>query len=264
VFLVPTHAQTLRTLGEDRLASLDIPDLKTVYFNAAPLPQTLKEWVLDSLPEVGLHELYGSTEAGIVSDLRPADARRKVNCVGLPWFMTQVRVVDSQGETVEGEGVGELFSRSPFLMSGYFDDDEATMACTTADGYLSAGDVVRVDDEGYLYVIDRTKDLIITGGVNVYPREVENVLSRHTAVDDVAVVGGPSKQWGEEVVAFVVLRHGAYVSPEELDQQGSTELATYKRPRRYEYVSELPKNAAGKTLKRELRERLSRAADMQE
>ena len=138
------------------------------------------------------------------------------------------------------------------------------MACTTADGYLSAGDVVRVDDEGYLYVIDRTKDLIITGGVNVYPREVENVLSRHTAVDDVAVVGGPSKQWGEEVVAFVVLRHGAYVSPEELDQQGSTELATHKRPRRYEYVSELPKNAAGKTLKRELRERLSRAADMQE
>lgn len=264
VFLVPTHAQTLRTLGEDRLASLDIPDLKTIYFNAAPLPQTLKEWVLDSLPEVGLHELYGSTEAGIVSDLRPADARRKVNCVGLPWFMTQIRVVDSQGETVEGEGIGELFSRSPFLMSGYLDDDEATMACTTDDGYLSAGDVVRVDDEGYLYVIDRTKDLIITGGVNVYPREVENVLSRHTAVDDVAVVGGPSKQWGEQVVAFVVLRHGAHVSPEELDQQASTELATYKRPRRYEYVSELPKNAAGKTLKRELRERLSRAADMQE
>src|SRR5688500_10728731 len=209
VFLVPAHAQMLRALGEETLAAADLAGLETLYFNAAALPQPLKEWVLASAPGVGVHELYGSTEAGIVTDLRPADIARKVSCVGVPWFMTEVRVVDDDGNVVEGEGTGELYSRSPFLMNGYHDNPTATAACTTDDGFLTAGDVVRVDDEGFIHIIDRKKDLIISGGTNIYPREVEDVLRRHPAVADVGVVGAASEQWGEEVAAFVVLAPGA-------------------------------------------------------
>jgi long-chain acyl-CoA synthetase len=256
VFLVPTHAQLVRGMGEDTLASADTDGLETLYFNAAPLPQPLKEWVLDSLPGVGVHELYGSTEAGIVTDLRPVDIRRKVNCVGPPWFMTELRIIDDEGNVVDGEGTGELFSRSPYLMNGYLDDAAATAACTTDDGFLTSGDVVRVDDEGYIYIIDRKKDLVITGGLNVYPREVEDVLRSHPSVADVAVVGAPSEEWGEAVCAFVVPKPGAAVDTAALDAHARGSLAGYKVPRRWQTIDVLPRNAAGKVLKKDLREQL--------
>ena len=257
IFLVPTHAQLIRGLGEDTLAKADTAGLETIYFNAAPLPQPLKEWVLDSLPSVGVHELYGSTEAGIVTNLRPADVKRKVCCVGQPWFMTEIRVLGEDGDVVVGDGTGELFSRSPFLMNGYLDDPEATAACTTSDGFLTSGDVVRVDDEGYIYIVDRKKDLIISGGANVYPREVEDVLRGHPSVADVAVVGAPSEQWGEEVCAFVVSRPGAPLDVAALDAHCRATLAGFKRPRQWHAVDALPRNAAGKVLKRDLRDQLS-------
>ena len=256
VFLVPAHAQMMRALGEDILARADLDGLETLYFNAAALPQSLKEWVLDSAPSVEVHELYGSTEAGIVTDLRPADIRRKVSCVGVPWFMTEVRVVDHDGNAVEGEGMGELYSRSPFLMNGYHANPDATAACTTDDGFLTAGDVVQVDDEGFIYIIDRKKDMIITGGSNVYPREVEDVLRRHPAVADVGVVGAPSEAWGEEVAAFVVAKPGTELDAAALDAHCRETLAGFKVPRRYQAIEALPRNAAGKVLKTDLRAQL--------
>jgi acyl-CoA synthetase (AMP-forming)/AMP-acid ligase II len=259
VFLVPTHAHLLRALGEDELGRRGLRSLDTLYFNAAPLPQSLKEWLLDQLPHVGLHELYGSTEAGIVTDLRPADQRRKRACVGPPWFMTEVKLVADDGHLVGAGEPGELFSRSPFLMNGYYRDPAATDACTDDEGFLSAGDVAVVDEEGFVFIVDRKKDMIISGGVNVYPREVEEVLATHPAVAEVAVVGRPSERWGEEVVAFVVPR-GAPPDPDQLEQHCRAVLAGYKIPRAWHFVDSLPRNAAGKITKGELRSLLGTEA----
>ncbi|WP_027343196.1 class I adenylate-forming enzyme family protein [Hamadaea tsunoensis] len=251
VFLVPTHAQLIRNLTEDPAAAADLSSLDTLFFNAAALPKALKEWVLDALPGVGVHELYGSTEAGVVTNLRPPDARRKAGSVGHPWFATEVRVVDADGHPVPPGEPGELYSRSPYLMNGYLRNDEATAACTTPDGFLTSGDVVVVDDEGFITIVDRTKDLIITGGVNVYPREVEEALATHPAVVEAAVVGEPDDRWGERIVAHVVCR--AEIAPADLDAHLRTRLAGFKLPKAYLFTGSLPRNAAGKVLKRQLR-----------
>lgn len=251
VFLVPTHAQMMRALGEDAIRAFDTASLETLYFNAAAMPHPLKLWVMDAFPGVGLHELYGSTEAGIVSNCRPSDVLRKPGSVGPAWFMTEVRVVDDEGNRVEPGGTGELFSRSPYLMNGYLNDEEATAACTTPDGFLSSGDIARIDEDNFLYIVDRKKDLIISGGTNIYPREVEDVLVKHPSVRDVAVVGLPDEKWGERVTAFIVAQ--PEVSDEELDAHCRASLAGFKIPRGYVAVDALPRNAAGKVLKRELR-----------
>ncbi len=250
VFLVPTHAVGLRELG---LAGADLSSLDTLYFNAAALPVALKEWVLDAFPGVGVHELYGSTEAGVITDLRPADARRKAGSVGHPWFMTEIRVVDDDGVPVPAGTPGELFSRSPFLMNGYLANPSATAECTTADGFLTSGDVVVVDEEGYITIVDRKKDLIITGGVNVYPRDVEEALAAHPSVVEAAVVGEPDERWGERVIAYVVARPGTLWRPDALHEHLRTRLAGHKVPKEIRPIAALPRNAAGKVLKRELR-----------
>ena len=253
VFLVPTHAQMLRNLGDDVVASYDTSSLDTLYFNAAALPATLKGWVLDTFPAAGVHELYGSTEAGIISNLRPADARSKAGSVGHPWFMTEVRVVDDHGSPVKSGEPGELFSRSPFLMNGYLKDADATAACTTDDGFMTCGDVVTVDEEGYIRIVDRKKDMIISGGVNVYPRDVEDAILLHPAVREVAVVGVPHETWGEQVVAYVVTQPDAALTLEQLDEFLRDQLAGYKIPRDLITIEALPRNASGKVLKRDLR-----------
>jgi long-chain acyl-CoA synthetase len=254
VFLVPTHAQMIRSLGDDVIAKYDLSSLDTLYFNAAALPVTLKEWVLDRFPQTGVHELYGSTEGGVITNLRPVDARRKAGSVGHPWFMTELRVVDDAGNPVAVGEPGELFSRSPYLMNGYLKDDEATAACTTEDGFLTCGDIVTVDDEGYIRIVDRKKDLIISGGVNVYPRDVEEAALRHPAISEIAVVGVADEKWGESVVAYVVARPGATVDTAGLDEFLRPTLAGYKIPRDVVTVDSLPRNAAGKILKRDLRD----------
>lgn len=259
VFLVPAHAQMIRRLGDHAVRDADTSSLETLYFNAAPMPQEMKLWVMDTLPHIGLHEVYGSTEAGIISNLRPEDQRRKVACVGPPWFMTEIRIVDPDGAVLGRGATGELYSRSPYLMNGYWNDPEATEACTTADGFLTCGDVVHVDEDGYLYVVDRVKDMIISGGVNLYPREIEEVLARHASIADVAVVGAPSELWGEEIVAFVVAAPGSAVDDAVLDAHCRTVLAGFKVPKRYIVTDVIPRSPAGKVLKRELREGLARS-----
>jgi long-chain acyl-CoA synthetase len=253
IFLVPTHAQTLRALGEDVLRTASLPALDTLYFNAAALPVPLKEWVIDSLPDVGVHELYGSTEAGVVTNLRPDDARRKAGTVGQPWFMNELRVVGGDGAPPPPGVPGELYSRSPFLMNGYLDDDAATAACTTADGFITAGDLATVDDEGFVAIVGRSKDMIVTGGVNVYPSEIEAVLARHPAVAEAAVVGVPDATWGERITAFLVVAGPEIPDTAELERHLSTQLARYKHPREWRVIDALPRNVAGKILKQDLR-----------
>jgi acyl-CoA synthetase (AMP-forming)/AMP-acid ligase II len=256
-FLVPTHAQMLRGLGEGAVAKHDLGALDTLYFNAAALPWPLKQWVMSEFPGRGIHELYGSTEAGIITNLRPADQDRKPGSVGHAWFMTELRVVDDEGNPVGPGEPGELFSRSPFLMNGYHDNPEATAECTAEDGFLTCGDVVVRDDEGYVHIVDRKKDLIISGGLNVYPREIEDTLAEHPAVAESAVVGVASSTWGEEVSAYVVLRDGRTLDDAlstELTDHCRDRLAGYKIPRHWAALGALPRNASGKVLKRDLRD----------
>lgn len=254
VFLVPTHAQMLRALGPEALAGHDLSSLDTLYFNAAALPWDLKQWVMEAFPGVGVHELYGSTEAGIITNLRPVDMRRKPGSVGHPWYMTEVRVLNADGEPVGPGEPGQLYSRSPFLMNGYHNDPEATEACTTEDGFLTCGDLVTLDDEGYIHIVDRVSDTIISGGVNIYPREVEEVLAAHPSVVEAGVVGVPSEKWGQQVAAYVVLQRGAEGDIAALEAHCREQLAGYKVPRCWQFIGALPRNAGGKVLKRHLAE----------
>ena len=250
-FLVPTHAQMIRSLGRppgERAATLD-----TLFFNAAALPVALKEWVLEAFPAAGVHELYGSTEASVVCDLRPTDARRKAGSVGHPWALTELRLVDDDGVAVAPGEPGELFSRSPHMMSGYFEDPAATAAVTTDDGFVTAGDIATRDEEGYVSIVDRKKDMIVTGGVNVAPREIEDIVAGHATVREVAVVGLPDETWGEAITAFVAVAPGGDLAA--LEAHVAAQVADYKRPRAWHLVDALPRNAAGKVLKSELRAR---------
>lgn len=255
-FLVPTHAQMIRALGNDVIAGYDLSTLDTLFFNAAALPTTLKAWVLETFPNVGVHELYGSTESGIITNLRPADAARKSGSVGHGWHMTEIRVVNDDGEPVAPGEPGELFSRSPYLMNHYLNDPAATAACTTEDGFVTCGDVAVVDEEGYISIVDRKKDLIISGGSNVYPREVEEALLTVDAIVDAAVVGTPDETWGESVAAFVVTRPGSQVDLDGVIAHLRSSLAGYKLPRQLHVVDVLPRNAGGKVDKGRLRSTL--------
>lgn len=253
VFMVPTHFQAIFALGEQALGGPDTSRLKTIVSNAAPLPQAMKERIVERFGDGVLFEAYGSTEASIVSNLRPPDQLRKEQCVGLPFPCTEVRLLDDDGREVPAGEVGELFSRSPYLFNGYWERPQDTER-SLRDGWFSAGDLARRDEEGYLYIVDRKNDKIISGGVNIYPREVEEALARHDAVLEAAVYGVPDDYWGEAVFASVVLREGRSVSADELLAFCEPRLARYKLPKGIEFVERLPRNAAGKVLRLKLRE----------
>jgi long-chain acyl-CoA synthetase len=251
-FFVPTHFHAIFGLDDQILQRYKAESLRTIIANAAPLPQVTKERIVEYFGEGLLHETYGSTEAGLVSNLRPPDQLRKQQCVGLPFPCTLVRLRDDEGGAVAPGEVGELFSASPSLFSGYWGMPEAT-AETFRGGWLSVGDMARQDEEGYIYLVDRKKDIIISGGVNVYPREIEEVLLTHPNVAEAAVVGQPDDYWGETVRAVVVLGSAAEASEAELLDHCGARLARYKLPKSFSFVEALPRNAAGKILKRELR-----------
>ena len=250
-FMVPTHFHAIFAQEEAVLAKHSPRALKSIISNAAALPQATKEQIVDHFGDGILHETYGSTEAGIVCNLRPADQLRKQRCVGQPFTSTEVRLLDDDGEVGPGE-VGELFSNSPFLFNGYWRKPRET-AEAFRDGWVSVGDLARRDEEGYIYIVDRKKDMVISGGVNIFPREVEEELLRHPDILDAAVVGVPDERWGESLKAFVVLRAGARLKAEELEAFCKGRLARFKIPRIVETLQALPRNAYGKVLKGELR-----------
>lgn len=253
-FMVPTHFHAIFALEKpvrDRWRGVK---LRALVSNAAPLPQHTKELIVDYFGDGILHECYGSTEGGIVTNLRPSDQLRKSQCVGKPFLMNEVRLLDENGNPVRGGEVGELFSSSPCLFLGYWKQPAAT-AAAMRDGFFSAGDLARTDDEGYFYLVDRKKDMYISGGVNVYPREVEEFLFRLPGVREAAVIGVPDAYWGEVGKAFIVLHQSASLAADEVIAACKRDLAGYKVPRHVEFIVALPRNAAGKVLKTDLRKR---------
>ncbi len=220
----------------------------------APLPVHL----IQAFREKGivLRQGYGLTEVGVnCFALADADAWRKPGTIGKPMMFTEARVVGPNGMPVAVGAVGELCLRGPHVSAGYWDDPTATRAAFDADGYFHTGDLARVDEEGFYYIAGRIKDMFISGGVNVYPAEIESELSLHPDVCDAAVLGFPDPTWGEVGVAFVVLRVGA----EEPDLAAflGNRLAKYKVPNRFVFIESLPRTPSGKVIKGELRERYS-------
>jgi long-chain acyl-CoA synthetase len=220
--------------------------------NAAPLAQKTKETIVDYFGEGLLYELYGSTEGGIVCNLRPRDQLRKKQCVGHAFTMNEVCLLDDDGKPVRQGDVGELFSRSPCLFLGYWNNPDATEAAMR-DGWFSAGDLAWQDEDGCYYIVDRKKDMYISGGVNVYPREIEEFLFRLPGVREAAVVGVPDDYWGEVGKAFLAMHEGQSIESDAVVSACKENLAGYKVPRHVAFVESLPRNAAGKVLKTELR-----------
>ncbi len=200
-----------------------------------------------------ISEGYGLSEASPVTCFNPLDRPRKPGSIGTNIVNVENKVVDELGEEVAVGEVGELIVRGPNVMKGYYKMPEET-AVALRDGWLHTGDMARMDDEGYFYIVDRKKDMILVGGYNVYPREVEEVLFAHPAVTEVAVIGVPDPETGEAVIAFVVLKDSMTVSQQELIQFAEGHLAKYKIPSRIEFLDELPKNTTGKILRRTLRD----------
>jgi fatty-acyl-CoA synthase len=204
----------------------------------------------------GFLQGYGLTETSPGGTLMPVDDwRRKLATAGKPFLHVELRVVDENGERCAPNEIGEVQFRGPNVFAGYWQRPDATGEAFTDDGWFRTGDLGRLDDEGFLMLVDRKKDMVITGGENVYSAEVEDVLFAHAAVAEAAIIGVPDPKWGEAVFAVVVLRPGMRVSADELGEHCRARLAKYKTPKGYAFIDALPRNAAGKVLKRELRQR---------
>ncbi|MEW6377642.1 MAG: long-chain-fatty-acid--CoA ligase [Thermodesulfobacteriota bacterium] len=223
---------------------------------ASILPDETKERLLKFFPNAhGVYDVYGCTEASpSITILKAKDSLRKRACVGPPLPFLEVRIVDDQEREVPVGGVGELICRGPNVMKGYYKDRKATREALRG-GWLHTGDLACMDEEGSVYIVDRKKDMIVSGGENIYPREIEEVLYHHPKIQDVAVIGIPDPIWGESVKAFVVLKKGDKMKGEEVIEYCKNNLASYKKPRSVEFVEDLPRNPSGKVLKTVLREK---------
>lgn len=250
-YMVPTHFAALFAMG-DRARRFNVSSLKAVISGTAPLAQSMKAKIIEHFGEGRLYERYGTTETNIACALRPADQLRKFACVGQPLPATHLRVLDDEGNDVPRGEVGELAVASPYLFAGYLNLPEATERSMRGDWFIT-GDLARIDDEGYVYLVDRKNDMIISGGENVYPREVEEVLLGHPAVAECAVAGLPHAYWGEQVTAWVVLHKTHEATAQELADLCRQRLSSYKVPKEVRFLEALPRNSMGKILRRSLR-----------
>jgi acyl-CoA synthetase (AMP-forming)/AMP-acid ligase II len=253
-FLVPAMATLL--LEHPRFDSAILDSVQICTVGSAPLAPLVLERLQERMPTAMVSNNYGMTEAGSVYCIMPpGEAVKRPGSVGKPLPPAEVRCTDEEGGDVAAGEVGHVHLRIPGRPREYFDDPEATSR-TWVDGWLVTGDLGRIDEEGYLYIVGRSKDVIIRGGNNIHPNDVEHAIESHPAVREVAVVGVAHPVLGEDLVAFVALRPGQRATADELRAHTLELLAAYKVPRRWEFVDELPRNATGKVVKDRLRDRL--------
>jgi fatty-acyl-CoA synthase len=254
--LVPTVLK--RVLAEPGLADHDLSSLRLICSGGEPVPVTAIEDARRLLPTCDLLQCYGMSEfPTMMLYLAARDAVRKIGSAGRACSAAEIRVVDPDGNDVAPGTVGEIICRSPATMLGYYGRPEAT-ASTLVDGWLHTGDLAQVDDEGYVYVSGRSKDMIISGGLNVYPAEVERVIAQHPAVLEAAVVGLADPKWGEIGDALVVCHPGAMITEDELLGYLREQLANYKIPKRFTFTgAPLPRTTSGKVQKFRVKERLT-------
>jgi long-chain acyl-CoA synthetase len=255
IFLVPTHFHAIFALPDAVLARHDVSSLRVIQSGAASLPQDTKERIVRHFGAGKLFEGYGSTEAGGITSLRPEDQLTRPGSVGRPLGPVELRLVDAQMRDVPRGEIGEIVVRSPYLFRGYWNlPDEHARAFR--DGWYATGDLARQDADGFVYIAGRVKNVIVSGGQNIYPREVEDVLFSHPDIAQVALVGKPDPYWGEIAVAFVVVRPGASVTSEGLRLWARERLSPYKVPKEFRQIDRMPEGSSGKVLARALQDLL--------
>lgn len=257
--LIPTMLNMV--LNHPDFAKYDLSSLRLISYGAAPIPLALLKQALRTLP-CGFIQGYGMTELSPLCAMLPPEDHcvdgapeqtKRLRSAGIPIFTAEVRVVDEQDQEVPYGTVGEICARGPMVMKGYWKQPEAT-AQALRGGWMHTGDAGYMEADGYIYLVDRTKDMIVTGGENVYSVEVEAAIYEHPAVLEAAVIGIPDEKWGEAVHALVVRKSGAAASEEEIIHHCHSRIANYKCPKSVKFVDgELPKSSVGKILKRDLR-----------
>ncbi|OPY83045.1 MAG: Long-chain-fatty-acid--CoA ligase FadD13 [Syntrophorhabdus sp. PtaU1.Bin153] len=256
--LVPTHYIMMLALPDEVKNKYDLTSVKKLLISSAPARRDTKLGVLEMFKNSELYEAYGSTEAGLVTVLKPQEQLTKLGSCGREVIGTDViRFYDDDGNLItKPNEVGELYSRSPMLFEGYWKEPEKT-AAAMKDGYFSAGDMGMRDEEGYIYLVDRKANMIISGGENIFPSEVENTVGGHPKVKDVAVIGIPHEKWGEQVTAVIVLHEGQTATAEEISGYCKGKIAGFKVPKNIIFIKddEMPRSGAGKILHRVLREK---------
>jgi acyl-CoA synthetase (AMP-forming)/AMP-acid ligase II len=264
--LVPTHYIMMLALPDEVKSSIDVSSIRQLLISSAPARKDLKLAIMDYFKGAELWEAYGSTEGGLVTLLRPEDQFKKLGSIGKEIFGTdRIRILDEgKNEVPDGE-VGELFYRTPMLFKEYLKEPEKTKEAFFEE-WSSAGDMAIRDEDGYYTLMDRKANMIITGGENVYPSEVESAVGAHKAVKDIAIIGVPDDKWGESIKAIVVLHEGHEPSDalaKEIIASTKGKLAGYKRPKSLDFIEddEMPRTPQGKILHRVLRERYGKWSD---
>jgi fatty-acyl-CoA synthase len=235
------------------LAQHDVTSLARIFYGSMPMMPAVLQRALQVFPRARFIQLYGSTECGMITALRHEDHELWWRTTGREALLSRFRVVDAQGNDVAVGGVGEVIGEHARMgMIGYWRNNAATRA-TIRDGWIHSGDLARVEPEGFITLVDRIKEVIISGGENIYPKEIELVLAAHPAVQEVAVFGIPDPHYGEVPCAAVALKPGTTATPEELLALCTRELARYKRPKKIEFHVALPRNASDKIQKQVLK-----------
>jgi acyl-CoA synthetase (AMP-forming)/AMP-acid ligase II len=255
IFMVPAAMQII--VNQPRARSVDFSRLRHIAYGASPIPLDLLRQCIDIF-QCGFVQMYGMTEtSGTIAALPPEDhdpaGNERMRSVGKPLRGVEMRVVDTDGNMLPPREIGEIAIRAQANMREYWNRPEATAETIDGDGWLRTGDAGYTDEQGYFYLHDRVKDMIISGGENIYPAEVENAIYGHAAVADVAVVGVPDEKWGEAVKACVVLKEGASADAADIIGWARERIAGYKCPKSVDFISALPRNPSGKILRRELR-----------
>lgn len=251
-FIVPTMVNRIVNLPSDIQKRYDISSLRKITVAAEAFPFPLKQKGVEFFGEGKIFEFYGGTEISVVTILRPEDQLRKPGSCGKAAMGSDIRLLDENKQDVPVGEVGILYVKSPFLLDEYYRNPEATQAAYH-EGFFTVGDMARRDEDGYYYIVDRAVDMIISGGVNIYPAEIEELLYRHPAVLDAAIIGAKDPDWGERIVAYILPKPGTAVAAEEIVSFVEDHLASYKKPREVIFVKELPYSPSGKLLKRVLK-----------
>jgi len=268
--MVPTMLKQL--IDHPDFSKHDLSSLRVITYGAAPMPLEIIKRALDVFPGVSFINAFGQTEtASTITMLSPEDhiisgteeererKFKRLSSIGKPMPDVEMKVIDEAGNALPTGEVGEIVARGPRIMTGYWKDEEKTAKTIDKEGWVHTGDMGYMDEDGYFYLGGRATDMIIRAGENISPEEIENVLHSYPKIDEVAVIGVPDEEWGEQPKAIVVLKEGETATPEEIMEYCRAKLASYKRPRSVIFVDELPRNPMGKVLKRVLREQYGKS-----
>ena len=257
---VPTMLLRIKALGDEMVRTFDLSSITALNTGAAPVPKSLKSWVINTFGDSVLWEAYGCSEAGMLTYISPNEQAKKPESSGRPYPEVELKIIDEDWNEVPSGVAGEIAAKTPFVLKRYIGKPELGED-TLKDGFYRTGDVGHVDEDGYLFITDRIKDMIVAGGVNIYPAEIESAICEFPDVAHCAVIGIPHEDFGEQILAFIVSRSAKTVDTPKLAQFLEGRLAKFKRPHQYELVEELPLSPVGKVLKTELREPYWRHAE---